>query len=351
MSCMGMLREVVAISSVELQVLTMNLGRNSSICGCFGLNDGSDCHPRIYNEQDILNSLGDGNVMSSINGGPWRSVMYRVHLQDPSRVVVVKKLENKTASAVDASLDDRCQSEVNLLDSICHDNIISLVACILKDNFIVLVYDHNENGSLNQWLHYPELAAEGVLDWPTRLAIAIGVARGIYYLHHGRNNPIVHHNINSSSILLDRDLKPKISGFDFARVNLAEPDQPVPIWELTAGNMFGYTAPEYMTAVTSKVDVYSLGVVMLELVTGRVANEAIADGHLATWAGKHCNRLMKNVVDFSHVIDMAISVPDRVRYFKEMLAMFRLGVACTDKDPQERPPMHEVLSRLRNRGH
>lgn len=108
---------------------------------------------------------------------------------------------------------------------------------------------------------------------------------------------------------------------------------------------------EYTTAVTSKVDVYSLGVVLLELVTGQVGNKAVADGHSATWAGNHCNRLMENAGDFSHVIDMAISAPDRARYSKEMAATFRLGVACTDKDPRERPPMHEVLSCLRNRGH
>ncbi|KQJ95354.1 receptor protein-tyrosine kinase CEPR1 isoform X2 [Brachypodium distachyon] len=330
----------------------MNPGRHFSLRACFGLGNGSGGGPVIYNEQDILDNLGDAEVISSINiGGIWTSVLYRVELQDTSRVVVVKKLQNERGSTVDASLNDRCQSEVNLLESIGHDNIISLAGCIPGDDSILLVYDHKENGSLNQWLHPdpPQLAAQGVLGWPTRRAIAIGAAQGLCCLHHGRNHPIVHHNINSTNILLDTGLKPKITGFDLARINLAGPDQPVPIWELTAANMVGYTAPEYLTVgATAKVDVYSFGVVLLGLVTGRVAYEPIEDGHLAAWAGTHCNRLMENTGDFSGVVDMAI--PHRARYLKEMAAMFKLGVDCTVREPQERPSMHEVLYRLRNRG-
>jgi serine/threonine protein kinase len=160
--------------------------------------------------------------------------------------LVAKKLQNESG-IVDASLDDRCQKEVNLLGSICHRNIISLRDCIWRDNFILLVYDHTENGSLHQWLH-PLLSAGAdrrrpLLDWPTRRAIAIGIARGLCYLHHGCNNPVVHHNINSINILLGSDRKPKIAGFDLARVNLGGPEQPMPTSKLIAGNIFGYTAP------------------------------------------------------------------------------------------------------------
>ncbi|XP_014756311.1 rust resistance kinase Lr10-like [Brachypodium distachyon] len=76
-----------------------------------------------------------------------------------------------------------------------------------------------------------------------RRAIAIGVTIGLCYLHHGRNHSIVHYNINSTNILLDTGFKPKIAGFDLARINLAGNDQPVPIWELPAVNIVSYTAP------------------------------------------------------------------------------------------------------------
>ncbi|XP_044432136.1 LRR receptor-like serine/threonine-protein kinase HSL2 [Triticum aestivum] len=337
-------QKFVAIHGVEVQALTMN---SFSSNGLFRCRKRSNYDALSYNELDMVNDLGDDSAMSNING-MYRAT-YRVQPHDTSRAVVVKKLQNESGT-VDASLDDRCQKEVNLLGSICHGNIISLADCIRRDDSILLVYAHGENGSLHQWLHP---VAEGgrqrpPLDWPTRRAIAVGIARAVCYLHHGRNNTVVHHNINSTNILLDSDRNPKLAGFDLARISLAGPDQPVPVSELTAGNIFGYTAPEYATVVTAKVDVYSIGVLLLELVTGRVANEAGVDGHLATWAWRHCNRLMENAGYFSDVVDMGI--PNRVRYHKEMAAMFRLGVDCTAKDPRERPAMPKVLCRLRNRG-
>ncbi|KQJ95381.1 hypothetical protein BRADI_3g16871v3 [Brachypodium distachyon] len=210
----------------------------------------------------------------------------------------------------------------------CHDNIISLADCFRKSNFIVLIYNHKENGSLSpNWLHRGR-------------NIAIGTVEGLFYLHHGRNHPIVHHNINSASILLDNSLNPKIAGFDFARINLAGPDQPVPTSELTAANMFGYTAPKYVTMVTIKVDVYNICVVLLELITGRLPNEPVVEGHLNS-----CEHLMENTGDFSNVVDIVI--PGRVRYLKEMVVMFRLGVDCTVKKSEERPTIRELFH-LRN---
>jgi serine/threonine protein kinase len=228
---------------VEVQTLTMTMTPFSHY-RWFWRSKRSNCDALPYDEQDIVNNHGENRAIDSMNC--INGVLYRVPLQGTSRALVVKKLQNKNET-VDASVDDRCQKEVNLLGSICHDNIISLKDCIRRDDFILLVYDHIENGSLHQWLH-PLLLDENdrqrpPLDWPTRRAIAIGVAEGLCYLHHECNKSIVHHNINSINILLDTDLKPKIGGFDLARINLAGPDQLVPVSELTAGNIFGYTAP------------------------------------------------------------------------------------------------------------
>ncbi|XP_024316599.1 uncharacterized protein LOC100827893 isoform X2 [Brachypodium distachyon] len=145
----------IAISNVEVQVLKMNPGWKVSIRRCFGYSERSNRHPLIYNEQDVLNNLGDANAMSIINGGTWTSVLYRVQLPNQSRAVVVKKLQNEGGNAEYAGLTNQCQSEVNLLGSIHHNNIISLEDCFRESNFIVLVYNHKENGSLYQWLHNP----------------------------------------------------------------------------------------------------------------------------------------------------------------------------------------------------
>ncbi|CAN6290820.1 unnamed protein product [Urochloa humidicola] len=316
------------------------------------------------NEQEVLDSLrNDDNFIGRSETG---DRLYRVSLEDSSgsgcsRTVIVKKLENEMGT-VDANLENRSQSEVDKLGVIRHDNIIDLVHCIKREDMILLVYEHMENGSLDEWLpHEPPEAGEQrrhpPLRWRKRLAIAIDVARGLCCLHHGCNKPIVHRNIKPSNILLDRDLKAKIAGFDLAQTNLAGLNQPLTRSELPADS-FGYTAPEYATmagGVTEKVDVYSFGVLLLALVTGRPANipgVPHVDGHLATWAyGRRHDDLMaggSNHGAFLSVVDT--DIPHRARHLKEMAAVFRLAVDCTATDPQERPSMHVVLGRLRSSG-
>ena len=100
------------------------------------------------------------------------------------------------------------------------------------------------------------------------------------------------------------------------------------------------------TELTEKVDTYIFGVLMLELVTGRMANEAGADGHLATWAWKNFTKLMANQQEmFQSAVDR--DIPDQARYMKEMATVFMLGVDCTTVDPKERPSMRMALKRLR----
>lgn len=180
---------------------------------------------------------------------------------------------------VDDNLENRCKSEMILLASVRHDNIINVLHVIQREHDIMLVYRYAVNGSLNYWLHRRE---EGYppLTWPERMAIAIGMAKGLCHLHDGCSKPVVHHNINSSNILLDQDFEAMIASFDAAQMNMAGLNQPLPIAEIPVGN-FGYAAPEYGMAtnqVTEKVDIYSFGVVLLELVTGQAANGAGA-GH------------------------------------------------------------------------
>ncbi|KAM3254526.1 hypothetical protein ACQJBY_048186 [Aegilops geniculata] len=256
--------------------------------------------------------------------------------------------------------------EVNLLRGLRHENIITLVPASTHGS--EFVYEHAENGSLDQWLHPPPLSEAGErrplppLTWPTRRAIAIGVAGGLSYLH---EQCIVHHNINSSNVLLDRAFKPKITGFSHAqKINIAGSDdgdeQPPPTFQPLTGN-FGYAAPDYVTMIgelTEMVDVYSFGVVLLELVTGRAAIEfAITDDgggvpcrswprvwHLPAWA----HDVMNNRGFSSNVVD--VGIPDKAWYMREMEAAFKLAVDCTIRQAHLRPSMERVLKRLRNHG-
>ncbi|XP_037472453.1 probable leucine-rich repeat receptor-like protein kinase At2g33170 [Triticum dicoccoides] len=264
--------------------------------------------------------------------------------------LVVKKCQNvNLALQVDDNVKHRYISEMLLLASNSHDNIIKVVDIIQREdaNAIMLVYEYPVNGSLQPWLHQ-QMNAVRPLGWPERRVIAIGVANGLCHLHHRCKKPIIHHNINSNNILLDQNFKPVIASFDAAQMNMAGLDQPLPIVGLPLGN-FGYSAPEYGVAaseLTEKVDIYSYGVLLLELVTGRMANVAGADGHLATWARNNFTKLMANQQEmFQSAVDR--DIPDQARYMKEMATVFMLGVDCTAVDPQKRPSMWMALKRLR----
>ncbi|KAF7046709.1 hypothetical protein CFC21_055719 [Triticum aestivum] len=311
--------------------------------------------PIVLNEQAIVDNLTEDNMkMTWASRRTWEDEhLYLVHGQGtaagntPPCTLAVKKFQSiNQALQVDNNAKYRYNSEMFLLASNSHDNIIKVVGLIQREDTIMLVYEYPVNGSLQSWLSQPMDAGQP-LSWPQRRFIAIGVANGLCHLHHRCKRPIIHHNINSNNILLDHNFKPVIAGFDAAQMNMAGLDQPLPIAGLPLGN-FGYAAPEYGVAaseLTEKVDTYSFGVLMLELVTGRMANEAGADGHLATWARKNFTELMANQQEmFQSVVDA--DIPDQARYMKEMATVFRLGVDFTVVDPQKRPSMRMALKRL-----
>ncbi|XBI77341.1 hypothetical protein VPH35_070479 [Triticum aestivum] len=313
--------------------------------------------PIVLNEQAIVDNLTEDNVERMwASRTTWEDEqLYLVHDRGAIEIgrpatLAVKKFQNENpALQVDRNVKYRYKSEMILLVSNSHDNIIKVVDLIKREDAIMLVYEYPVNGSLQSWLHQP-MDASQQLGWPQRKFIADGVAQGLCHLHHGCNKPIVHHNISSYNILLHRNFRAVIAGFGAAQINMAGLGQPLPITDLPPGN-FGYAAPEYGIAageLTEKVDTYSFGVVLLELVTGRVANGGGADGHLAIWAQDNNNDLMANHLErFRTAIDERIS--DQAKYLQEMASVFMLGVDCTVKDPQQRPSMRMALRRLRCR--
>lgn len=273
--------------------------------------------------------------------------LYLVHFQRTAAIgapitVVVKKFQNMDG-IVDSNVRSRWKVERIMLAFLQHENIIKILHVIQREEDLMLVYEYAVNGSLHYWLHRRE-GNDRALSWPERMGVAIGVAQGLCHMHHGCNTPVVHHNITCNNILLDQDLNPKISSFGVGQLN-AELNQPLPIVDLQVGD-FGYSAPDYalLGTLTEKVDTYSFGVVLLELVTGRVAYGD--DGVLAVWARNNCNHLMANKRElFKEVVDMGI--PHQAWYMKEISTVFKLGVACTLVEAKQRPSMRTVLKKLR----
>ena len=170
--------------------------------------------------------------------------LYLVHVQciGLPTTLAVKKFKNMNPTLqVDENVTNRCKYEMMLLASICHENIISVLHVIERDEAIMLIYKYEPNRNLGYWLHQRE-GGDRMLTWPKRMSIAIGVAKGLCHLHHGCNRPVVHHNINSNNILLDQNFKAVIASFGAAQMNMAGLNQPLPIVETVFGN-FGYAAP------------------------------------------------------------------------------------------------------------
>ncbi|XP_029119038.1 uncharacterized protein [Elaeis guineensis] len=296
-------------------------------------------HTLDFTEHNIVRGLTESNSIGSGGSGK----VYRIVLGNRAgEIVAVKKIWN--GRKLDSKLEKEFQAEVEILGSIRHANIVKLLCCITKDDSRLLVYEYMENGSLDQWLHKAQGRDTGSgrsnpLDWPTRLGIAIGGARGLSYMHHDCSPPIMHRDVKSSNILLSSGFGAKIADFGLARmlVKVGEPESVSAI----AGS-FGYMAPEcgYLRKIDEKVDVFSFGVVLLELVTGREANDGGEHGCLADWAW-HRYQEGSRLID---IIDEEIQ--NALLYLDEMEVVFRLGLFCTGKTPSGRPSMKEVLQVL-----
>ncbi|KAL7168056.1 hypothetical protein ACSBR2_038487 [Camellia fascicularis] len=160
-------------------------------------------------------------------------------------------------------------------------------------------------------------------------------------MHHDCKPSVIHRDVKSSNILLDSQFNAKVADFGLAKI-LAKHGGPNTM--STVVGSFGYIAPEYAgtSRVNEKIDVYSFGVVLLELVTGRKANDENEDRCLADWAFQYYNRKGNNLVD---ALDVKIKEP---HYLNVMTCVFKLGNICTGPHPTNRPSMKEVLQSCSN---
>ncbi|KAG6494010.1 receptor-like protein kinase HSL1 [Zingiber officinale] len=283
-----------------------------------------------FTESNIVRGMKEENAIGSGGAGQ----VYKVALGNRAgEVVAVKKIWN--TKRLSNKLEKSFLAEVEILGSIRHKNIVRLLCCISSADSKLLVYEFMENQSLDKWLH----GNRGPLDWPRRLDIAIGAARGLSYMHHQCLPPVIHRDVKSSNILLDPDFDARIADFGLARL-LVRPGEPETV-SIIAGS-FGYMAPEcgYSRRLNEKVDVFSFGVVLLELTTGREANNDGAECNLAEWAWMQ----FQEGRNLSEVVDPTMG--DDSPYTEDVTTVFKLGLLCTDTLPSRRPTMKDVLQML-----
>nr|CAD10813.1 nodulation receptor kinase [Pisum sativum] len=187
--------------------------------------------------------------------------VYRGTLDDGQEVAV------KVRSATSTQGTREFDNELNLLSAIQHENLVPLLGYCNEYDQQILVYPFMSNGSLLDRL-YGEPAKRKILDWPTRLSIALGAARGLAYLHTFPGRSVIHRDVKSSNILLDHSMCAKVADFGFSKYAPQEGDSYV---SLEVRGTAGYLDPEYYKTqqLSEKSDVFSFGVVLLEIVSGR----------------------------------------------------------------------------------
>jgi serine/threonine protein kinase len=202
------------------------------------------------------------NFSEKLGAGGFGCVFKGV-LAGGSTAIAVKRLDGGGRQG-----EKQFRAEVSSLGLIQHINLVKLIGFCCKGDKRLLVYEHMSNGSLDSHLFQSDgAAAAAALGWNTRYQIAIGVARGLSYLHQSCRECIIHCDIKPENILLDASFAPKIADFGMAAFVGRDFSRVLTTFRGTAG----YLAPEWLggVAITSKVDVYSFGLVLLEIVSGR----------------------------------------------------------------------------------
>ncbi|GKU93404.1 hypothetical protein SLEP1_g6998 [Rubroshorea leprosula] len=201
----------------------------------------------------------------------------------------------------------------------------------------LLLYNYIPNGNLQQLLQGSEN-----LDWETRYKIAVGSAHGLAYLHHDCVPTILHRDVKCSNILLDSEYKAYLADFGLAKL-MNPPNDHLTISRVAGA--FGYISPEhgYRRNITDKSDVYSYGVVLLEILSGRSAVELEVDEwlHIVEWV----KRKMRSSEPKVSILDTELQgLPDQM--VQEMLQTLRIAMLCVNSSPTERPTMKEVVALL-----
>ncbi|XP_037437008.1 probable serine/threonine-protein kinase At1g01540 [Triticum dicoccoides] len=279
-----------------------------------------------------LEEATDGLAEENVIGEGGYGIVYRGTLQD-STIIAVKNLLNNRGQA-----EKEFKVEVETIGRVRHKNLVRLLGYCVEGAYRMLVYEYVDNGNLDQWLH-GEIGEESPLTWDMRMNIIIGTAKGLAYLHEGLEPKVVHRDVKSSNILIDKQWNAKVSDFGLAKLLCSEESY---VTTRVMGT-FGYVAPEYASTgmLTERSDVYSFGVLLMEIITGRSPvdyTRSAGEVNLIEW--------LKNMVaerKAEEVVDPKLPERPSPKALKRALLV---ALRCVDPDGHKRPKMGHVIHML-----
>ncbi|XP_073289261.1 cold-responsive protein kinase 1 isoform X3 [Primulina huaijiensis] len=311
----------------------------SSCCGLFGScreNAVTEAqgvnvnNVRLFSYNSLRSATRNFHPSNKIGRGGFGEV-YKGVLRDGTEAAI------KTLSANSKQGSSEFLTEIQMISKVKHPNLVQLIGCCIEGPYRILVYEYLENNSLATAL----LGSKGKLvelGWSKRAEICMGTASALAFLHEDAVPRIVHRDIKASNILLDENFLPKIGDFGLAKLF---PDNVTHVSTRVAGTM-GYLAPEYalLQQLTKKADVYSFGVLILEIISGRSSSRAAFGQELLLlleWTWKLLNEgRLEEIVD-----------PDLVDYPKnEVLRFTKVALFCTQAASHQRPDMKQVVQML-----
>ncbi|XP_019054726.1 PREDICTED: probable serine/threonine-protein kinase At1g01540 [Nelumbo nucifera] len=283
--------------------------------------------------EDATNGFADENVIGEGGYG----IVYRGVLDDKSQVAVKNLLNNR------GQAEREFKVEVEAIGRVRHKNLVRLLGYCVEGAHRILVYEYVDNGNLEQWLH-GDVGPYSPLTWEIRMNIVLGTANGLTYLHEGLEPKVVHRDIKSSNILLDKQWNPKVSDFGLAKLLGSERSY---VTTRVMGT-FGYVAPEYASTgmLNERSDVYSFGILLMEVISGRNPvdySRPPGEVNLVEWL-----RTMVANRNSEGVLDPKIPQKPTSRELKRALLV---ALRCVDSDAQKRPKMGHVIHMLEDDFH
>ncbi|KAL2485038.1 putative receptor protein kinase TMK1 [Abeliophyllum distichum] len=327
--------------AVKITIAGSSINGGTSETQSYGSSGPSDIHfveaGNLFISIQVLKDVTSNFSEENILGRGGFGTVYKGELPDGTKIAV-KRMESGVMS--EKGLDE-FKSEIAVLTKVRHRHLVALLGYCLDKNERLLVYEYMPQGTLSRYLFNWKEEGLKPLEWTKRLTIALDVARGVEYLHGLAQQSFIHRDLKPSNILLGDDMRAKVS--DFGLVRLA-PDGKASLVTRLAGT-FGYLAPEYAVTgrVTTKIDVFGFGVILMEMITGRKAlDETLPDDrqHLVPWF----RRVHLDKDHFRKAIDPTLDLDEET--LASVITVAELAGHCCAREPNQRPDMGHAVNVL-----